>query len=239
VVLLVGLAASQFLRRDPAQMGLVPYGKNESGERRSATAVDGLSLKEAMGTMQFWTISVSFFCLGYCIFAVNVHLIPHITDLGISATTAAGILAISGGLQTIGGIMLGIGADKIGNRQALAISTFLITAAMFWLVLFTGLGMFYIFTIIYGLGAGGGGAMEATVVADLFGMKAHGLILGVTSFVFTIGGAVGPLVNGYIYDVKGSYQPAFLVCAAIGVIGLLLIAVSRPVNKSPRTNLPS
>jgi len=230
VVLVPGIIAAQLLRRDPARMGLVPYGKNEKEVTESAAAAGGLSFKEAVGTVQFWMIAFSFFCLGYCIFAINVHLVPHITDLGISATTAANIMAATGGLQTIGGIVLGIAADRTGNRQVLIIGLVLITVSMLWLVPFTGPGMFYVFAVIYGVGVGGGGTMEATVIADLFGIKAHGLILGVTSFIFTVGGAVGPLVTGYIFDRQGSYQPAFLVCAAFGITGLILVALTRPVK---------
>ena len=235
VVLVVGIVASQFLRRDPSHMGLVPYGYNEGPEKQSAPVIEGLSLKEAFYTGQFWMASIIFLCLGYIIFAINVHLVPHITDLGISATTAANILAISGGAQTIGGIVLGGAADKIGNRQVLLISFVLLTASMLCLVLFTTINMFYLFVVIYGLGIGGGGAMEPTIVAELFGIKSHGLILGVMSFIFTVGGAVGPVLTGYIFDVNGSYRPAFVVCTAIGIAGIILSVILRPAVKLKHT----
>jgi MFS family permease len=231
MVMLIGITASQFLRGDPARMGLVPYGKTEVKEQELAGVAQGFSLREATHTRQFWMVSVIFFCLGYCIFAINVHLVPHITDLEISATTAANIMATTGALQTIGGIVLGGAADRIGNRQVLVISFIMITVAMLFLVLFTGVYLFYLFAVIYGFAVGGGGAMEPTIVAELFGMKAHGLILGVMSFVFTVGGAIGPLVTGYIFDVNGSYHSAFLVCAAFSAIGLILAAVSRPIKR--------
>jgi MFS family permease len=231
VVLIIGIIAAQFLRRDPASKGLVPYGKNQEEEQQSAEAIQGLSFKQAAGTRQFWMVSVSFFCLGYCIFAVNIHLVPHITDLGISATTAANVLAAAGGAQTLGGIVLGGAADRIGNRLVLVISFILISAGMLWLVLFNNISMFYLFAVVYGLGVGGGGTMEPTVIAELFGIKSHGLILGVTSFIFTVGGAIGPFVTGYIFDINGSYHLAFLICAAAGVVGLLLAATLRPVSK--------
>jgi len=45
---------------------------------------------------------------------------------------------------------------------------------------------------------------------------------------FTAGGAVGPLVTGYIYDVTESYRIAFLVCAFVGVAGIILSTLLRP-----------
>ena len=73
--------------------------------------------------------------------------------------------------------------------------------------------------------------MESPVVAELFGIKSHGSILGAVSFTFTIGGAAGPVVTGYIFDVTGSYQVAFLLCAALGVVGLVSTAVLRPIKR--------
>ena len=232
VAMVIGIITAQFLRRDPAQMGLVPYGQNENvAENTSHNAAGGLSLKETVSTRQFWMVSIVFFSLGYSIFAVTVHIVPHIIDLRISATTAAIILAVSGGMQVVGGILLGGIADKIGNRRVLVIGFVLLAVAMFWLLPIRSVWMFYLFAVIYGMGVNGGGIMEPIIVAELFGMKSHGLILGVVSFVFTIGGAVGPLVTGFLFDLTGNYQTAFLVCAILNVVAVILAAFLRPIRK--------
>jgi MFS family permease len=230
VVLVIGVLAAQILRHDPTKMGLVPYGENKGKEQRPASGAVGFSLKEAADTMQFWMVMLIFFCLGYCILTINVHLISHVTDLGISATTAANIFAVTGGVQIIGGVVLGGAADRIGNRRALAISFILIAAAVFWLVTLTKAWMLYLFSAVFGFGVGGC-ALESTVVAELFGIKSHGSIFGVTSCGFTTGAALGPFLTGYLFDITGSYQSAFLVCAAIGVVGLILSTILRPIKK--------
>jgi MFS family permease len=232
VAMVIGIITAQFLRRDPAQMGLVPYGQNENTTKnRSPDASEGLSLKETVSTRQFWMVSIVFFSLGYSIFAVTVHVVPHMIDLRISATTAAVILAVSGGVQAVGGILLGGIADKIGNRRVLIIGFVLLAVAMFWLLPVRSVWMFYLFAVVYGIGVNGGGIMEPIIVAELFGMKSHGLILGVVSFVFTVGGAVGPFVTGYLFDLTGSYQTAFLICALLNVVAIVLAALLRPIRK--------
>ena len=50
-----------------------------------------------------------------------VHIVPHATDLGISAVTAASILATMGGVSIVGMIVMGIVADRIGNMQVFII----------------------------------------------------------------------------------------------------------------------
>ena len=232
VAMVIGIITAQFLRRDPAQMGLVPYGQNENmGGKTLPDVTGGLSLKETVSTRQFWMVSIVFFSLGYSIFAVTVHIVPHIIDLRISATTAAIILAVSGGIQAVGGILLGGIADKIGNRRVLVIGFILISLAMFWLLPIRSIWMFYLFVVLYGIGVSGGGIMEPIIVAELFGIKSHGLILGVVSFVFTVGGAVGPLVTGYLFDLTGNYQTAFLICAVLNIVAIILATLLRPIRK--------
>ncbi|MFC1894121.1 MFS transporter, partial [Chloroflexota bacterium] len=107
VVLVIVVIAAQLLRRDPAQVGQLPYGANEQDEPVSQSGTHGLSLKEALHTKQFWVVFAMVFSLGFCLFAILVHLVPHATDLGISATSAANILATILGLSIVGKVVLG------------------------------------------------------------------------------------------------------------------------------------
>jgi len=74
--------------------------------------------------------------------------------------------------------------------------------------------------LVFGFGNGGTGALQSPIVAELFGIKSHGLIFGVCGIGFTIGSAMGPLISGYLFDVTHSYQMAFLVSALVGIIGI-------------------
>ena len=75
------------------------------------------------------------------------------------------------------------------------------------------------------------GAAESPLVARLFGLRSHGLIYGVIHIGFTVGAAIGPFLTAYIYDLTNSYQVAFLTCAAIGVVGIILAIVLRPIKR--------
>ena len=46
-----------------------------------------VSLKEAIGTRQFWLSSGMVFWYGFCAYVIMVHIVPHTTELGISAAT--------------------------------------------------------------------------------------------------------------------------------------------------------
>ncbi|MDP2917042.1 MAG: hypothetical protein Q8O16_03840, partial [Dehalococcoidia bacterium] len=71
---------------------------------------------------------------------------------------------------------------------------------------------------------------ESPLVAGIFGLRSHGLIFGVTGFAFTIGGAIGPSLTGYIFDATHSYQLAFLASGIAALLGLILTLVLRPIK---------
>jgi len=130
----------------------------------------------------------------------------------------------------VGRVVLGSAADRIGNRQIFIIGFILVSAALFWLVPAMEMWRLYLFAVVFGFAVGGMGPSESPLIAGLFGLSSHGLILGVIALGFTIGASSGPLLTGYIFDVTGSYQAAFLVSAAIGIIGLVLTALLRPIT---------
>jgi MFS family permease len=93
--------------------------------------------------------------------------------------------------------------------------------------------MLYLFIVAFGFAAGGMAASESPITAWLFGLGSHSLIYGVVHVGFTVGAAAGPYLTGYLYDLMGSYQLAFLITAAIGVIGLFLTLTLKPIKSHP------
>jgi len=236
LVLVVVISVAQLLRRDPSQKGQVPYGESEEGEPGLNLSAEGFSLGQAVYTRQFWFFFIMEFCTAFCGFAIMVHIVPHATDLGISAATAANILATVSGLSIVGMFGLGSAADRIGNRHVFMIAFVLMSAALFGLMSAKSVWMLYLFAGVLGLGFGSIAAVASPLVAQLFGLSSHGLIYGVLGFGFSsVGGAVGPLLTGYIFDITGSYQMAFLLCAVVGIVGLISVALLRPTER-PRSS---
>ena len=96
---------AQFLKRDPSRVGQLPYGVSIEREQESDLGMQGLTLKEAIETKQFWITCVIICCYGFCAYSTMVHIVPHVTDLGITATTAANILATVGAANLVGRIV--------------------------------------------------------------------------------------------------------------------------------------
>jgi len=226
-ILIVGLA--QLLIRDPERKGLPPYGSETAVADRSNLEVAGLSLQKAVRTAQLWILFVIYVCAGFFIQVIIVHIVIHATGLGISPVSAASVLSIVGVGSLVGRVMGGGVSDRFGNKPTITVALILMGAGFIWLLVAKELWMLYIFAIIFGLTYGEILCMMSLLPAELFGLKSQGVILGITIFASTIGGSIGPVVAGRIFDMTGSYQITFMICVAAAIAGLILTIFIRPV----------
>jgi MFS family permease len=233
VVLVAVVLVAQLLRRDPTRVKQRPYGESEAEKQELGSEIHAFSLREAIHTRQFWLASGMFLCFGFSVYTIMTHIVLDATGLGMSPTSAADILATIGGLSLAGRIALGSAADRFGNRQVFIIGFILMAAALFWLVLNKDVWGLYLFAAVFGFGFGGCATSESPLVAGLFGLSSHGLILGVMTLLgFTLGAAIGPFIAGHIFDMTSSYQLAFIAAGAVSVAGLILTVLLSPTKKS-------
>ncbi len=230
VVWVVLMAIAQLLKRDPSQIGKLPYGYHEIRTEGPSLGEEGFSTKEAIFTRQFWLLGIISLLFGVFLQGVMVHIVLHAIDTGIPPTMAATVLTAVGGLGIAGRIIMGSAGDRIGNRTVLIICYAIITVALAWLLVVKELWMFYIFAGVFGFAYGGLGAVLSPLVADLFGLRSHGAILGITGFANQIGGAIGPVMAGAVFDTTGSYYIAFLIFMACGLVNVILSLFLAPVR---------
>lgn len=116
-------------------------------------------------------------------------------------------------------------ADRIGSKQTFIIGFILMTGALLGFLLVKWESILYFFAALFGFAFGGCVSVESPIVAELFGLTSHGLILGVIAFSFLLGGAIGPFILGYIFDLTGSYKWGFSFCVVISFLGLILTSI--------------
>ncbi len=231
ITLVVIIVAANFLKRDPYQIGQLPYGEDEAKQESSVLEARGFHFQEAIHTRQFWMACDIYFSFGFSLHTVTVHIIPHAIGLGIPAISAANILAAIGGASIVAKLVLGSASDRIGVKPSLVFALILLLVAFLWLQLARELWMLYLFGIVFGFAYGGTMTLQPLLAAELFGLSSLGVILGGVTFVYTIGGAAGPVLAGYIFDVTGSYSLAFLICAVLVVIAILITLSLTPLNR--------
>jgi len=229
IALVFVIAIAQLLRRDPEQMQQLPDGEEKANAGSLNLADWGLSLREAIHTRQFWVICGIYFTIVFCAQALAVHIVSHAMDLGISPTNAASVLGAIGGVSIVGRLVMGSAGDRIGHKLAMTFCFLILVVALFWLQFAKELWMLYLFVVIYAIAHGGFFALISPMIAELFGIGSHGVIFGIVFFSGAVGGGIGSILAGYIFDVTGSYQLAFLIFAGVSIIGLILCLFLRPI----------
>jgi MFS family permease len=152
---------------------------------------------------------------------ILIHLVPYARDIGITPITAASALsvfiAVSLGAQLVAAFIV----DKLGGVKVLFFSLIAAMISLMLLPFTTSAILLFLFAVILGI-TGAMNTLQTIVTVELFGTKYIGSVLGVVLFFGTVGGALGPLFAGSIYDISGSYMPAFITCSCIGVVILIL-----------------
>lgn len=221
------VACAQLLRRDPILMQLRPDGAVVIESTVAAAGEEqGMSLGEAAHTRQFWMLCFAYLVVFFCSNTTIVHIAAHVVDLGFSLSTGASIVAAIGGSSIAGRFIIGLAADKIGCRRALMICFGILIAALSVFQVANASPALFLFGLVYGFCHGGFYALISPLVAEFFGTRYHGGILGFVIFSGAVGGTVGPVLVGYIFDVTLSYRLSFLLLLAMAVMGLITTFLS-------------
>ena len=229
IILTSYVLLAQLLVRDPALKKQYPDNTEPAEPVGTRPPEQGISFSEALSTRQFWSLCLVSVLVVSCTYTILMHIVPHVIDVGIASTKAATVIAVLGGVSMAGRLVMGAAADRIGTKRALMISVSFIFAAMCYLPWARTLWMFYGFAVLQGLGHGGFYALISPTVAEFFGTKSHGVLLGSVIFSTTIGGALGPFLAGYLFDVTNTYRVVFLALAGTTLAALMLTATLTPM----------
>jgi len=220
------ILTAQLLRRDPARMGLLPDGDGLQKPEDIDTAESGMMLREAARSRQFWMLCLTFFSVFFCTFSIIVHFAPSVVDLGQTTTVGAAMISIIGGASIGGRLIMGAANDKMGSWRATVVCIIIFTTSFAWLQAAREPWALGLFAAVYGFCHGGFYTLISPLVAEFFGMKSHGTILGIIVFCGGIGGSLGPIFIGSLYDALENYQVSFLLLLGMAAVAMIAILFS-------------
>jgi MFS family permease len=220
------------LRKEPREMGLLPYGAESNGGKiresnllESSNQPIGFSLSHAFRTGNFWYLGFAWLLSSSCIYMVLTHIVPHGTDMGFPAMKAATILSVIGAMNIPGGLLLGRISDSAGRKSIAITCSLFLAGAIIWLIYSKDLWMFYLVALVFGFSYGGFSTVTTAMTGDIFGLNSIGVIMGTLNVGWYLGAAIGPFIGGLGYDISNNYSGAFSICVAVMVIGTLLLAL--------------
>jgi predicted MFS family arabinose efflux permease len=196
-----------FLRASPEDVGLLADGATAA----AAGAVQpeprhGLTVREAMGTRNFWLLAFIFFCVAACVTGTSAHLAPMLTDSGVTGRSAALAASVFGAALIAGRIGNGYLVDRFFGPRVAAI--LFAGAALAIAMLWSGLAVnaAFLAAALLGLAAGAEGDLMPFLVSRYFGMRSMAEIYGCMFGAFTIGNATGRYLLAAGFDAWGSYK---------------------------------
>jgi len=217
-----GLALTAFLLLMP--LVLFAFRPLHDGEARTAATparpASGLTFREAIRTSLFWRVILVLTTAAATISTIKVHLVPLLTDKGVSAPVAASIIGVLG-LSTLAGRWIGgFLLDRFPARWV-AIPFFVLPAGGCLLFANFGGGVEHavLAAAMIGVSYGVEGDMLPFLVSRYFGQREYSKVFGLSMSFFGLGYAVAPPAAGFLFDRIGSYGTFLTVLA-----GLLIVA---------------
>ncbi len=256
---MVGIPVAFVMRSRPEDYGYLPDGRLDErnqddsirpGENH-ATSRDKSTLqvpndtnveinyttKEALKTRTFWQLSFSM-GISQLLMSASIHHMPAISSFGFTRETAGLVILGVSVFSLIGRLSTGVLGDYLDKRRLIALAF----ACQFAGTLIFAFSSSYIhlagFIVIWGFGFGASIPARFALIADYFGRRHYGSIMGTMMTVSTIFGVIGPVLVGFIFDMRGNYQEPFVLMSMTVLFAIpLMLTLEQPVKSRPSVSI--
>ncbi|HAZ32092.1 MAG TPA: hypothetical protein DCY61_05310 [Dehalococcoidia bacterium] len=213
------------IRHKPEQYGYLPDGDFLPVQENAQTGTNEVEFdaKQALRTRTFWLLSLSFAIRFMGVGAVILHVMPYLTSVGLASGSAVLVATFIPLLSIIGRLGFGWLGDVFAKKYVLALTAAFQVAGLLAFYYAPSLWALIIFLITFGSGYGGAIALRLALQREYFGRSAFGSIEGTSMAVMTIGGIIGPAFAGWVFDIRASYQLAWLILAIVTAVAIPLI----------------
>ena len=178
------------------------------------------ALAEAFRHRSTILLVLGFFTCGFQLAFVTVHLPSYLVDRGLSAEVGGWTLAIIGLFNIIGSLTSGYLGDRMPKRYILSI---IYAARALSIVVFISLPASPATTLIFGAVTGllwlSTVPPTSGLVAVMFGTRWLSMLFGFAFFSHQVGGFLGVLLGGIVFERWGSYDPVWWLSVFFGVFG--------------------
>jgi MFS family permease len=198
-----------------------------AGEGDASDTSVGYALRDVLRMKSYYFLAAGHATPKMASSAFLTQLIPHLESEGISSSAAVSGVMVLAGFGILSKLTFGPLSEKITARWAMSIALAIQSIGLLLLIAAGGSVAVWFVIAFFGMGFGAIGAMIPLTVAEAYGMRHFGSILGVTSISWVIPMISGPLIAGIVFDAYGTYDVAFVIIAVVLALGALSIALAR------------
>ena len=216
---------------EPADVGLRPWGAPQTEPVRRlqnnslAKLRTNVFLKQAQKTSAFWNlVGIHFWgCAGHNI--ILVLLVAIARDAEMTPTLAVGVLISLNVVSTITRFATPVLADLMGSKVVMGVCFALQTFPVLMLVVSQDVWVFYLFSVLFGIGMGGEMTAFPIINRQYYGDAPTGTTYGWQMAGGGVGMAIGPVMAGFLRDYTDNYNASLWLSFALSLVGVLCILV--------------
>jgi MFS family permease len=156
-----------------------------------------------------------------------VHIIPAMTDIGMSLAQAGTVVLTYGVAGVISQLASGFLGDRLPKPPLIAVFVVIQGVGMLVAATIQTVSGAYLFAVLYGVGLGARIPLLTAIRGDYFGTKNFATIMGVSQVPMNFAMVGAPIAAGYLFDTMGSYTIPFLGLAIFNFLGAILVLIAR------------
>jgi MFS family permease len=191
------------------------------------------ALAEAFGHRSYVLLVLGFFTCGFQLAFITVHLPAYLSDRGVSAQTGGWVIAAIGLFNIVGSLSVGWLQNRFPKRYILSVIYF--TRAIS-IVAFISFPITTFSAIMFGAVSGltwlSTVPPTSALVAQMFGTRWFATLYGFAFVSHQVGGFLGVLLGGIVFEQFGSYTPIWWLSVLFGVLSAL---INLPIVEAPVT----
>ena len=198
--------------------------RNPPAQKNSSAGLGG-AVYDIRSAPMLTLILLGLAIIGCCVAMAMpaVHLVAMCSDLGFGAANGARMLSFLLACSFASRLGCGWLSDKIGGLKTILIGASLQALALSSYIWVDGLTSLYILSGMFGLAYGGIVPAYTLAVRELFPAREAGWRIGVIFMCGTTGMALGGWLGGWIFDLTGHYQWAFVTGVIFNLGNLSII----------------
>lgn len=238
-IIVVAPLGATLVRSGPEDLGVLPDGGKGPDHPRTVRqrSVDW-TVSEALKSYRFWLVFTVFFLVwGLGQSTILAHQVAFMHDLGYSEVIGAVVLGLYGVVEVVGNLSSFV-ADRFRRDLVFVVGSLGLMASIILLMLTgggeSGLWRLYGYSILFGFCNGLVGPVLSAIPADIFQGRNFGGINGLLMLGFGVGGALGPWLGGFLFDISGTYTLVFYMALFSFLLASLLVwLVVKPTPSRP------
>jgi MFS family permease len=221
-----------FVTDDPKNKNQKAYGADEGGgfdkQGKATPQVGGLTLKEARSSASFWLLMLGILLVG-CSTNIENYLPTFWRSEGMSVPTSSSIMGIYALITGVCTIILGRISDKLGGKTyiTMTVVAFICGTALIYVVGAAATPVVILSVIPFAAGAKKTSTLTPPlVVAESFGRKHYGAIIGYFTGMLQLGIAISNPIIGKLHSYSGGFKVPFIAMMCLSAVALVLVLLA-------------